>query len=267
MAFFAPFAFREQRVVTPPAPAWDPSDFTDIQYWWRADSGVTTATGGVSSWLDQINSFDLQQSNSSNRPSSTTNSNLNNQDVISFNGSSDYLWTTSTPASLSNSDFTALAVYSFSSTSPGNGIVYGTPYILSAQDGRWWLDGLNGNQRLVSEGLGNAGLITTNVESPITTGAHSFKARYDASAGDMFYALDTLTESTQGTTGNTNQDWPTNSTIAAGAAVSSTAGAIFLSRYIEVDIAEIVYVYGTPTTTEMNNWKTYVNNRYGTIIS
>ena len=268
MAFFTPFAYREQRVKEVIPPAWDPSQFTDIQYWWRADSGVTTATGGVSIWEDQINSFQLQADTSAIRPSQTTNANLNNQDVISFNGSTDLLRTHTTPASLSNSDFTALAVYSFASSTPGNGIVFGTSYLITSAAGRWWLDGLNGNQRLVSEGLAGSATNTTNIESPITTGAHALKARYDASAGDFFYALDTLNESTQGTAGNTNQDWPTNSVICAGAAVRSTAdNSVFASRYIAVDVAEIVYVYGTPTTDEMNNWKTYVNDRYGTVIS
>lgn len=263
---FTPFAYREQRVVTPSG-LWDPSQFTNVQYWWRADTNVTTGTGGVTTWTDQINSYDLQQATEANRPSVTTNANLNNQDVISFNGTSDFLFTTTTPASLNNSDFTALAVYSFASSTPGPGIVYGTAYLLGAGAGRWWLDGLNNTQRLFSERLASSTTNATVVESPITTGGHTFKARYDSSAGDFFYALDTLSETAQGTTGLTNQNWPATSTICAGASVSSTAGGIFSGRYIEVDVAEIVYVYGTPSTDEMNNWKDYVNTRYGTIIS
>ena len=44
-------------------------------------------------------------------------------------------------------------------------------------------------------------------------------------------------------------------------------GSVFGGRYVGMDMAEQVMVYGTPTTDEMNEWKTYVNNRYGTIIS
>jgi len=266
MGIFAPFSYLEQRAAFVPAPPpWDPSQFDNIQYWWRADTNVTTATGGVSNWTDQINSFSIQQGTSGNRPSLTTESTLNNQDVIAFNGSSDFLFSTSTPAALSNRDFTSLCVYSFASSTPGNGIVWGVPYLLGAGNGRWWLDGLNGNQRIFDEGLSGTG--GTNIESPATSGAHTLKVRYDASAGDVFYALDTLTETTKGTSGNTNQSWPASSTVAAGASVQSTSGGVFLSRYITVDIAEIVFIYGTPSSDEMDEWETYVNDRYGTIIT
>ena len=266
MPIFAPFSYLANPIAAP-TPAWDPSDFTNVQYWWRADSGVTTGTGGVSNWVDQINSFDLKQTVSGDRPSETTNANLNSKEVISFNGSTDFLTTEATPASRTG-DFMILMVYSFSSTTPGNGLIGGTSQFAGGGAGRIWLDGLNGNQRLFSQGLGATGNLATTVESGITTGAHAFFTKYDASAGDLFYALDTLTESTSGTAGNTNQGWLTNSTVAVGAAVTSaTNNSIFLNRHCQVDIAELVYVYDSPTSTEMDEWETYVNTRYGTIIS
>jgi len=267
MPIFAPFSYLEKNAPVPVPPAWSPADFTNVEYWWRADSGVTTGTGGVTNWVDQINSFDLKQTNSANRPSSTTSADLNNQSIIAFNGTTDFLTTEATPSSRTG-DFMILMVYSFSSATPGAGVVAGTAYFAGAGDGRIWFDGLSNTQRLFSEGLGAAGNLATTVQSPITTGAHSFFVRYDSSAGDLFYGLDTLTESTSGTSGNTNQDWAANSTVAAGASVTSnTNNAIFLSRYIEVDLAELVYVYDSPSADEMDEWEAYVNNRYGTIIS
>jgi len=263
MPIFAPFSY----LSNPIPPAWSPEDFTNVQYWWRADLGVTTGTGGVSNWVDQINSFDLKQTVSGDRPSETTNANLNSKEVISFNGTDDFLTTEATPASRTG-DFMILMVYSFSSTTPGAGLIGGTSQFAGGGDGRIWLDGLNNDQRLFSEGLGAAGNLATTVESGVTTGAHAFFTKYDASAGDLFYALDTLTESTSGTSGNTNQGWVANSTVAAGAAVTSnTNNAIFLNRHCQVDLAEMIYVYDSPSTDEMNEWKSYVNNRYGTIIS
>ena len=60
MPIFAPFSYLANPIV-PPAPAWDPSDFTNVQYWWRADLGITTSGTGVSQWRDQINNFDMIQ--------------------------------------------------------------------------------------------------------------------------------------------------------------------------------------------------------------
>ena len=263
MPIFAPFSYLANPIVEP----WDPSDFTNVQYWWRADLGVTTTGTGVSAWEDQINAFTMVQNTDANRPTNTTSSDLNNQSVLRTNGTSDYLFTSTTPASRTG-DFTTLMVYDLASTTPGAGVVFGVQRVAGGSvDGRTWLDGLNGNQRSLSEGFGSTAVVGTNVESPATAGAHAFKYRYDSSAGDDFYALDTLTETTKGTAGNTGQDWFTSSTIGIGALLNSTAGTVFGGRYISMDFAEAVMVYGTPTTDEMNEWKTYVNNRYGTIIS
>jgi len=240
----------------------NPSKFNNIQYWWTADEGITTATGGVSVWKDQINNTDLIQGNSANRPSSTTNATLNNQNVVAFNGSSDFLYVTSAPASLSSKDFTHLIVYDLNSTA-GNGVIAG--FVLIAVGGlRYWHDILSGNHRIFSEGMGSA----TNIESPATTGAHTLKLRYDSSNGNSFYALDTTTESTWGTGGTTNGDWVANSVISMGATLNSRSNpTVFSSRYANVDVAEWAVIYGTPTADEMNDWKEYVNTKYGTIVS
>jgi len=264
MPIFAPFGFLKQPPAPPVPPAWSPSDFTNVQYWWTADAGVTEAGTGVSVWTDQINSFQLEQGTDANRPTLTTSADLNNQNTIRMNGTSDFLYSTTTPASRTG-DFTILAVYDLASSTPGAGIVVGTSYIIGGADGRIWLDALSGNQRIFDEGFSNLPGVGTNIESPATAGAHAVKLRYSGTS--VYYALDTLSESTKGTGGNSNQNWAASSTICTGAAVSSTAGAVFLSRYISMDISEIVYVYGTPTTDEMNEWASYVNNKYGTIIT
>ena len=100
-----------------------------------------------------------------------------------------------------------------------------------------------------------------------TTGAAAMKMRYDASAGDGFVAQNTLTETTIGTAGDVNTTWRASTSVAVGATVTGTTGAVFLSRYVNYKLAEQVWIHGTPTTDEMNEWKDYVNTRYGTIIS
>ena len=261
MGIFAPFSFLEKN--QPPAPLWSPEDFTNVQYWWRADLGVTEAGTGVSQWRDQINNFDMIQGTDGNRPSATTSSNLNSKEVLSFNGTSDYLYTTSSPAALSSEDVTILAVFDLVSSS--GGVVMGVPYFGNGT--RFWMDTLNGDYRIFGQGIYSTVGTAYTVESPHSTGANAMKMRYDASAGDGFVAQNTLTETTIGTAGNANTTWNTSSTVAVGAAVSNTGGSVFGSRYVNYKIAEQVFVYGTPSTEEMNNWKTYVNNRYGTIIS
>lgn len=265
MGVFAPFSYLEvDQVIVPPS--WQPDDFANVQYWWRADLSVTTGTGGVTSWVDQINSFDLQQSDSAERPSSSTSSNLNNREVISFNGTTDYLWTTSKPAQLSSSDLTILSVIDLVDVKTG-GIVSGVS--LFANGTRFWID-TNSGFRVVGENIFSGGVSSTSIENPASTGANAFKLRYDASAGDGYYAQNTLTETSLGTSGDVNADWNTTGdlpTVALGAGVNNTGGTVFGSRYVQVDVAEQVFIYGTPSSGEMDNWKTYVNTRYGTIIS
>jgi len=268
MPIFAPFSFT--RPIPKPVIPWSPADFTNVQYWWRADLGVTTGTGGVSNWVDQINSFDMKQTSSGNRPAQSTNATyLNSKEVISFNGTSDFLTTQATPASRGTSAFRVLMVYSYSSTSPGPGVVAGTMMVVSgpSNSGRFWLDGLNNKQRIFSDGLATSGNLGTYFQDPIVVGAQAFFVKYEP-AGNVFYGLNTLTETSQGLTGLSNNDWPAGSTVGAGALVtSSTNNAIFLSRYLNYDLAEVVYVYDGVTSDEMLEWKNYVNTRYGTIIS
>jgi hypothetical protein len=259
---FTPFAFMASQA----APAWSPADFTNVQYWWTADAGVTDdGSGNVETWTDQINSYDLQQSTTANMPSITTQANLNGQNVVSFNGTSDFIYATVAPASLSNADVTFLTVYYLGSTTPGAGIIFGNSYV-GGSNGRMWLDGLNNTQRWW-DSWANFGTGRT-LENPITTGGHAFKGRYDASAGDTFAALDTLTETAGTVGGATNQDYSSTSVFCMGATLNSFSNpTVFSSRYIAVDIAEAVVVHGSPTAQEMTDWQTYVNNKYGTIIT
>lgn len=251
---------------------WTPANFTDVQYWWTADSGVTTDTGGVSSWLDKINSFEFEQPTSGNRPSYGTSSNLNGQNVITFNGTSDYLYVDAQPATIdppapaTSKDVTMLCVFYLASTTPGEGVVFGYP-IIGAESGRAWLDGRNDDLRTLSS------FFTTNDEiasSSLSTGPHAWKFRLDNSAADTFYALDELTETQlESNSGGTDRDWNANGLFTMGALLNSRSNkTVFDSRYIAMELAEAVVVYNSPSADEMNEWKEYVNQKYGsTIIS
>lgn len=263
MPIFAPFGFMEQKDEV--VPAWTPASFTNAQYWWRADLGVTTTGTGVSAWVDQINSFTMIQGTDANRPSETTSSTLNNAEVISFNGTSDFIYTTTTPAAFTGSDLTILSVLNLIDKKTG-GVTTGVSYVGNGT--RFWIDTLNNSWRVIGENFYSPTASAYTLESGPTYGAKAIKLRYDASAGNAFQAKNTLTETSMGTNGDVNTTWQAGGTVAMGALVVSTSNPnVFGGRYVQVEVAEQVFVHNTPSAAEMNEWKSYVNNRYGTIIS
>jgi len=248
------------------APSWTPLDFTDIKYWWTADAGVTESGGDVSSWEDQINGYTYAQTSSANQPTYTTSAELNNQNVILFNGSTDYMWINSAPASLAGSDMTMLFVYSIPSTPVStNGIFFGA-VIIAGVEGRTWVDGVGSITRWV-DSFPNATAVLRTL-APINSGSgHAIKIRYQASNGATFSAYDTITESAGFASGTTNVNFAADAVFCIGATLNSRSNpTVFSSRYSNYAIAEAVVIYNTPTAQEMTDWETYVNNKYGTII-
>lgn len=250
-----PFAYMATKET-----GWTPADFTNVQYWWRADLGVTESGGSVTVWEDQINAYQLVNSGT---PTKTTEAGLNGADVIDFNGSSDYLYATSTPAARTG-DFTILGVYYTDVVQ--NDTIFGISNLPAQLKTQFQLAHSSGNTLWVSRKFGAAGSFGVLLESPGTTGAQAVKGRYDASAGDEFGALNSLIEIPGGTTGNLNQGWDSGVTFAAGAWVSGTGGGVYDSRYFNGKVAEMVMIYGSPSTLELNEWMAYVNAKYGTII-
>ena len=244
---------------------WNPSNFTNSQYWWRADLGVTTTGTGVSAWADQINGLTMIQNTDANRPTETTSSTLNNAEVVSFNGTSDFIYTATTPAAFNGSDLTILSVLNLIDKKTG-GVTTGVSYVGNGT--RFWIDTLNNSWRVIGENFYSPTASAYTLSSGPTYGAKAIKLRYDASAGNAFQAKNTLTETSMGTNGDVNTTWQSGATVAMGALVVSTSSPnVFGGRYVEVEVAEQVFVYGTPTSSEMDEWKDYVNARYGTIIT
>jgi hypothetical protein len=239
---------------------WTPASFTNAQYWWTADAGVTESGGSVTAWTDQINGYQLVNGGT---PTLTTEAGLNNQNAIDFNGSTDFLYATTTPASRTG-DFTILGVYYIDDISV-NDSIFGIS--LSPNGSILILRSVLGNTAVYSNEFGTPlGSTIPTLSSPGTLGAHAGKLRYDAT-GKVFGALDSLTEVAGGTTGNTNHDFDAGSTFSTGAWVNGTAGTIYAGRYYNGRVAELVMIYDTPTAGEMTEWQTYVNNKYGTIIT
>ena len=250
-----------------PVPSWSPADFTNVQYWWTADAGITESGGNLTSWEDQINGFIVS---GSNNPQYTTSATLNGQNVVQTNGTNNFVSSHAAPANgISGNDITFLSVINLVDVKSG-GAIGGA--VLFASGNRFWYDTLSGNIRVFDNGMPGGGGQTLEA-SPVATGAKFIKARYDSSAGALYGAIDTLTETslfTGGTTGT--YQWSTANggpVVAMGASAQSVLDptTIFGGRYVQMEVAEHVWIYDEPSSAEMNEWKTYVNNKYGTIIS
>jgi hypothetical protein len=76
----------------------DPSDFGPIA-WYDASSGVTVS-GGVFTWADSENDFDLTQSTSGNFPSYSATGWDGSEPAVTFDGSNDFLEYPSSSGSL-----------------------------------------------------------------------------------------------------------------------------------------------------------------------
>ncbi len=67
-----------------------PTDLPNLTLWLRADTGLTQATGGVSTWADQSgNNYDAIQITSGNRPDTVSPVELCGKQALHFNGSTD----------------------------------------------------------------------------------------------------------------------------------------------------------------------------------
>lgn len=64
-----------------------PADIDNLHSWWRADTGITTEGGAVSTWAPRVGSFSLTQGTGSAQPTHiTSNAAFNNQPSVSFDG-------------------------------------------------------------------------------------------------------------------------------------------------------------------------------------
>jgi len=250
-----------------PVPSWSPADFTNVQYWWTADAGVTESGGNITAWEDQINGFVVS---GSNNPQYTTSATLNGENVVAFNGTNNFVSSHVAPADgISGNDITLLSVINLIDVK--NGGVIGGASLLAAGN-RFWYDTLSGNIRVFDSGMPGGGGRTLEA-SPVATGAKFIKARYDSSAGALYGAIDTLTETSLFTGGTTGTYlWGTadgGPSVAMGATIlnANNPTTVFSGRYVQMEVAEHVWIYDEPSPAEMDNWKTYVNNKYGTIIS
>jgi len=252
---------------------WSPALFDNIQYWWTADAGITLdpGDGKVSTWTDQINSYTFQTANiATRRPELVTSYTLGTQKAISFNGTTNAMETGPQPASWTD-DITILWVGNIKDPKTG-GVVNGAGVAIGGQP-RMWIDTYGvppGDPNALTFVASDIAGITGNrfLESPTVVNAgKAILQRYDGSTGNGYYAVNSLTE-TELTGGTPNVTSFGNGIVPSlGALYDGGGNAGLFNRWVEMEVAESVWIYGTPTTAELLEWRYYVNTKYGNIIA
>lgn len=273
---------------------WTPANFTDIQYWWKADAGLTMNSSDpskVEKWTDQINNFELTQSFNSNpnftalERMPTTSSAwapLNNQPIVRFGmvtnasltNAPQYLYSPTNLQALSNQSATQIIICeyisrnaSYSLSAPLIGVIR-----LGTNVNRMWFDRqlADGDLRSVN-GLGAASLqiVDTNKNVPLGTEIVAWQ-QYDEPNGDQYFALNNTTGSLVYNGTLTAETWAADTIYTINGFVDGTAGSVgslFEIRANDMAVAEVIMIYGKPSASEWAEFKSYVSTKYGLSIS
>lgn len=245
-----------------PTPGWTPASLANAIYWWRADQNITTDVNGVTIWTDILGRASSSRSyqkplGSTNQPSVATSSNLNNQAVIRFDSTKALQVRNNPEEPIINpgtiyQDVTMLQVTDLISTDGG---IVGGVYTATTANGRWWVDTANGD--LNKEPTTSEGARFT-LESPVTLGPKTIIVKhypgiFGQSVGTFSYGLNS-THLTIGSTGGIYQS-----------AFTADAYMTFGTN-VEQDVAEQLWIYGEVTYDDLQQWRYYVNQRYGNIV-
>ena len=290
---FTPFAFRSVKIEEAPAPpSWTPADFTDIKAWWTADAGITldaTYPGSVGRWEDQVNGYFVTQSRTSagyennyRMPTTGSSSDLNNQAIINFgivnpsafpNGAPQYLYSTGSFPALSSESYTQIIICDYIS-SKTTGESFSAPLIghtNASSVKRIWFDRQlsDGDMRNVV-GLGAATIQTVDTNTNITLGSeYVLWQQYQAATGDTYMGNNTTTGSLSYNGSVTNDTWISTTLFGINAFLigTSNAGGLQNTRANDMDVAEVILIYGEPSASEWAQFKDYVSTKYGITIS
>ena len=252
--------------------AWTPSQFSGSKYWWRADLGVVTSSNNVVSWTDQISSYTLGNPSSSAYPIySSSVSILNNQPAISTNGTSQYLFTTGSPANLTG-DCLILYVVNMVSASTG-GTMFGVCDFTATPSFRLTQDMFGGAVRNVyntgsASTVGKTFYIGSTGNNTISSSINHFSMHYLRSEGDLAASSGSISSLIFDYGMEVNRTtFSTASAFTIGATIVDKGGAVASSRYVKQNIAEMLVVYAKPSDNDLVRWKNYVKKRYNTDLT
>jgi len=268
---------------------WTPADFSNVNAWWRADSGVTlhpVYRSKIEAWEDKINGYIVTQSFTASAtypiedrmPSTGSSSNLNNQNTVHFeistpsafpSGAPNYLYSTGSWPSIAGSDFTMLMVIDYVAPYENNeGVLMGMTDQTSVK--RFYFDPFSTPNDLRNlSGLGAASLQIVDSDKYINNNTPYFLGQYyNTTTADNYYYYNTTTGSLFYNGTVTNDTFATTTLFSIGGFMTGTGnlGALAIVRANDFHVAECVLIKGIPSASELAEWTNYVNTRYGSVI-
>lgn len=200
------FYSENASATTPTLEAWTPDVLSSLVLWLDAsDSDTITLDSGVSIWADKAaaGSFDFVQYATTNQPS-VASSALNGLDGVDFNGSTDYMASTTRSDLTANSAKTIIALFDGSDPSTGKfSFAMATRAESSGTTGYLFLANENGAKNVTYAHTGNGDYKTTTTsyssDYPIigvTTDADAAGAALYADGVELTADIDTLTAAT-----------------------------------------------------------------------
>jgi len=253
---FTPFAFVKQTSV---AAAWTPASLTGIQYWWNTGYGINQTGSALASWTDQISGSVLTTNAGTAMVYTAADANVNNQPSVYQNG---------TYATVSNGGITNLSI---AGTDDYSIIFIGKPEALGSAVYAIW-----GGETSTSAAASELAPYTSSPDGANVPGFYRFL--YPAFAGVrtntattaginvVFHAIcyknstATITQYYNSTTANTT-------TTGAGSNIDRVPfrfeiGGYTNSLQFKGRIMEAIITKSVPTTQELTDLNTYVQNKY-----
>ena len=248
---FTPFAFIKSETA---GPAFTPADIA--KYWWTADAGVTESGGAVSSWQDQVGGLDITQSSATFQPITGSQAALNNQNIIRFDGSNDYLQRSPISFLSDGYSFSLITVHYYNAAA--GSVIAQARFGGAAGRLSFLVDG--GAEQIINQGF--SGTISLTVNNPASTGSKVEAFEYDA-AGSVRVWYNDLSTPTTYSGGTSNQDLIQTTSLIFGAYNGESSGSVADGIKLNGDIAEVIWVPRTLTAGDLTNLQTYINTKYG----
>jgi hypothetical protein len=245
----------------PPA-AWTPADATNIEYFWRGDSGLTyDGSNNVSSWVDSVNGLELTPGAGTSPKYVASETSVNNQPVVNFGtvNTSEILNNTTEQPIAANTSFFFFFVHSTTTNANGGYQIIGGAKGTLGAGGHEFLIETNhpsyaNSYTTYTYNVGNSGGVTTNTGVSISAPEISWVGLgYNSTSGDVtFYRNGSSTSIVNGSTD------PDELAMCLGNYVGG--GLPYYGK-----VAEWGFIKGSAywDGSEGTDFATYVNTRYG----
>jgi len=221
--------------------------------WYRADSGVTTSSGLVTQWNDKgPNGINLSASGSQRPTFNSASANgFNAQPTITFDGVANTLFNNTT-ASTFGSNTTFMYVIARYIAATINAVAV---FITQAGGGGYTIIQCSGSSAFGVSYGGTSSTSKAGLSTASPSGIYAYVKGTASSAETLGINVANLGEAT--TTGSTTQ--PSTGVVQLYLASRANAAGTFAN----IEIAEVIYANGLPSTSQLNDLYKYANFRYG----